>query len=77
MPGEYIASFSRNRELRRWWNGQYWSHSYYDNAPETTKRRARRMPVHRDGLIEWIGLVDKPDYPFPPPDKLKPLNEDW
>lgn len=53
--GEYNASPTRAKQLRRWWNGRQWSESYFDTLPPADKERARRTPSLLQAL-PWRGL---------------------
>jgi hypothetical protein len=72
MVGEYNASTCYDRDVLRWWNGRTWSSPYWPHWEDCQKRIRRRMAAQSNISIKWRGLVEKPDYPFPPGPLEKP-----
>lgn len=68
--GEYNASRCRAPNALLWWNGHFWSRVYWPNESRETQER-RKFARSEDGhIIEWRGLVEKPNEP-------KPSDDDW
>ena len=65
--GEYIATVFHHStphgwNIRRWWNGRYWSQSYLEKAPQHVRNRAagQRSPTATIKHTHWCGLSRKP-----------------
>jgi len=52
--GDYIASYERNADMRRAWDGQRWSAPWDADAPAANIARARRRVGERQRGIEWL-----------------------
>jgi hypothetical protein len=68
FKGEYHAfatqhpTFNDQHNVRRWWNGKWWSRSYLAAAPEQVRNHAakQRSPVLELHNTWWRGLSKKP-----------------
>jgi len=62
--GEYNASFVRNKDTLRWWNGCEWSSSYREKDDEYFKKERRSKTVDKSIIrildIDFRGLAVKP-----------------
>jgi hypothetical protein len=55
-PGWYIASYDRDADARRYWNGSRWSAPCYSDDPQLYHDRARNTPAESQSGIEWSAL---------------------
>lgn len=63
MVGEWNASRFEHEENRMWWNGEFWSASFYHDTPEkqrNTLAGKKNSAGHWAHGVKWRGLSQEP-----------------